>query len=102
MVKSRCRTLVPKKRTYTLRIDQSRYKSVEKCSVYIIVECSHEAVSNLCRLGFRFQNLPLSKSVGKKVPFSCEREAYPSYFHRFQNVPASCELSVPLPVSSKK
>ena len=55
-----------KKSTYTLRIDQSRSKSVEKCSVYIIVECSHDAVSNLDRLGFRFQNLPFSKSAGKK------------------------------------
>ena len=38
----------------------------EKCSLYIIVECSHDAVSNLCRVGFRFQNLPFSKSAGKK------------------------------------
>ena len=65
-VKIRCRTLMLKKRTYTLRIDQSRSKSVEKCSVYIIVECSHDAVSNLYRLGFRFENLPFSKSTGKK------------------------------------
>ena len=66
MVKTRCRILMPKKSTYTLRIDQSRSKSVEKCSLYIIVECSHDALSNLCRLGFRFQNLPFSKSAGKK------------------------------------
>ena len=65
-VKTLCRTLMLKKSTYTLRIDQSRSKSVEKCSVYIIVECSHDAVSNLDWLGFRFQNLPFSKSVGKK------------------------------------
>ena len=74
---------MPKKSTYTLRIDQSRSKSVEKCSLYIIVECSHDAVSNLCHLGFRFQNLPFSKSAGKNVPFSCEREAYPSHFSPF-------------------
>ena len=66
MVKSRCRTLMTKKSTYTLRIDQSRSKSVEKCSVYIIVECSDDVVSNLRRLGFRFRNLPFSKSAGKK------------------------------------
>ena len=66
MVKSRCRTLMTKKSTYTLRIDQSQSKSVEKCSVYIIVECSHDVVSNLSRLGFRFQNLPCSKSAGNK------------------------------------
>ena len=38
---------------------------------------------------YRFQNLP-----AKNVPFSCEREAYPSNFHHFQNVPASCERSL--------
>ena len=67
MVKSRCRILMPKKSTYTLRIDQSRSKSVEKCSLYIIVECSHDAVSNLCHLRFRFQNLTFfSKSACKR------------------------------------
>ena len=40
-------------------------KSVEKCSLCIIVECSHDAVTNLCQLGFRFQNLSFSKSAGK-------------------------------------
>ena len=47
----------------------------------------------MCRLEFRFQNLPFLKSAGKNVPLSCEREAYPSIFHRFQNVPAACEGS---------
>ena len=42
---------------------------------------------------YRFQNLP-----AKNVPFSCEREAYPSHFHRFQNVPASCEQSLTLKI----
>ena len=89
-VKTRCRTLMLKKNTYTLRIDQSRSKSVEKCAVYITAECSHDAVSNLYRVGFHFffRNLPFSKSAGKKcsrknVPFSCEREAYPSHFSPF-------------------
>ena len=94
-IKTRCRIwcqrIVP---MYTLRIDLSRSKSVEKCSVFIFVECLHDAVSNLCRLWLRFQNLPFSKSAGKNVPFSCEWEAYPSNFHRFQNVPASCERSL--------
>ena len=31
--------LMPKNSTYTLRIDLSRSKSVEKCSVFIFVEC---------------------------------------------------------------
>ena len=49
---------------------------------------------HMCRLEFRFQNLPFSKSAAKKVPFSCEQEAYPSNFHRFHNVSASCERSL--------
>ena len=68
---------MPKKCTYTPRTDQSRSKSVEKCSVFIIFEYSHDAVFKMCRLEFRFQNLP--KSAGKK----CEREAYPSHFSPF-------------------
>ena len=50
-----------------------------------------------------FQNLsvkvPFSKHTifeicrPKNVPFSCEREAYPSHYHRFQKVPGSCECS---------
>ena len=40
---------------------------------------------------YRFRNLP-----AKNVPFSCEQEAYPTHFHRFQNVPASCERSLNL------
>ena len=30
-------------------------------------ECSNGAVSKICRLEFRFQNLPSSKSAGKKL-----------------------------------
>ena len=36
-----------------------------KCSVFVIFKCSHGAVSKMCRLEFRFQNLPFSKSAGK-------------------------------------
>ena len=46
----------------------------------------------MCCLEFRFQNLTLSKSFGKNVPFPCEF-AYPAHFLRFQNAPASCESS---------
>ena len=51
--------------------------------------CSHHfrvftrTVSKICRLGFHFQHLPFSKSVGKNIPFSCQREAYPSHFLLF-------------------
>ena len=82
-VKSRCMTLMSKKSTYTLRIDQSRSKSIEKCSLYIIVQCSHDAVSNLWRLGFRFQIYRFRNMPAKNVPFSCEREVYPSHFSPF-------------------
>ena len=75
--KTALQILMPKKCTCTLRIGQSRSKSVEKCSVFIILESSHSAVSKMCRLGFRFQNLPLP---AKNVPFSFEREAYQSNF----------------------
>ena len=50
----------------SLRIDRSRSKNVEKCSVYIIFKCSHNAAVKMCRLEFHFQNLPFSKSAGKK------------------------------------
>ena len=92
--KNSLQDLMPKNSTYTLRIDLSRSKSVEKCSVFIFVECLKDAVSNLCRLRFRFQNLPFSKSTvfkiyrfqnlpAKNVPFSCEQEAYPSHYSPF-------------------
>ena len=64
--KNSLQDLMAKNSTYTLRIDLSRSKSVEKCSVFIFVECLHDAVSNLLRLRLRFQNLPFSKSAGKK------------------------------------
>ena len=52
-----------------------------------------DTVSKMCRLEFRFQNIPFSKSAGKNVLFSCERPIR-RIFHRFQNVPASCERSL--------
>ena len=76
--KNSLQDVMPKNSTYILRIDLSRSKSVEKCSVFIFVECLNDAVASSCRLRFRFQNLP-----AKNVPFSCEREAYPSHFSPF-------------------
>ena len=52
--------------TYTLRIDQSRSKSLKEMFCFTIFESSHDAVFKMCRLEFRFQNLPFSKSTGKK------------------------------------
>ena len=80
--------LHPKNRPVSIQSD-------EKCSVCIIVECSHDAVSNLCRLGFRFQNLPFSKSAGERFAvFRVNRRPIRHIFHRFQNVPASYERSL--------
>ena len=87
--KNSLQDLMSKNSTCTLRIDLSRSKSVEKCSVFIFVECLNDAVSNLCRSRFRFQNLP-----AKNVPFSCEQEPIRHIFHRFQNLPASYERSL--------
>ena len=49
--------------------------------------------SKMCRLASRFQTLSFSNLPAKNMPLSFEREAYPSNFHRFQNVSASCERS---------
>ena len=94
-VKNRFKTLMPRNCTYTLRIDHSRTKSVEKCSVFIILECSHGAVFEMCRL-----RVPLSKSTffettGKDcVVFVSIGGLSVTFFHRFQNVPALCERNL--------
>ena len=41
-----------------------------------------------------FSNFIVFKICRKNLPFLCEQEAYPSHFHRFQNVPASCERTM--------
>ena len=46
-VKTSLQTLMQKKYAQTIRIDKSRSKSVEKCSVFIILECSHDVVSKI-------------------------------------------------------
>ena len=46
-------------------------------------------------LEFLFQNLPFSKSAGKKMcRFRVNGRPIRHIFHRFQNVPASCERSL--------
>ena len=46
------------------------FQKRRKCSVFIILKCLQDAVSKMCRLEFRFQNLPLTKSASdKNVPF---------------------------------
>ena len=43
-----------------------KFTCVEKGSIFIIFECSYDAIFKMCRLEFRFQSLPFSKSSGKK------------------------------------
>ena len=93
-VKTLCKTLMPKKCIYILRIDHSHSKSVEKCSVYIILEFSHDAVSKCAGESsvfkiYRFQNLPT-----KMCRFRVNGRPIRHIFHRFQNLPASCEHSL--------
>ena len=57
---------MPRKHTYILGVVQYRSKSVAKCFVLITFEYSHDAVSKMCWIEFRFQNLPFSNSAGKK------------------------------------
>ena len=61
-------------------------------------EYSHDAVSKMCLLMFRFQNLPFSKSAGTKfavfVWFRVNGRPIRHIFHHFQNVPASYERSL--------
>ena len=42
------------------------FQKRRQCSVFLIFECSHVAVSEMCRLELSFQSLPSSKSAGKK------------------------------------
>ena len=93
MVKTRCKTLIRKKSTYTLRVIQSRSKSVYKMFVFIIFECSHDALSKMCWLEFRFQNLPPSRFrnlPAKKCRFRVNGRPIRQIFHRFQTMLESC------------
>ena len=98
-VKTRCKTLMPKKCTLTLRIDQSRLKSVSKCFVFIIFKCFHDAVSKMYWFEFRFQTLQFSNSAGKMSRFRANGPLR-RCFHRFQNLPASCERRL-MPISAR-
>ena len=60
-VRNSLQDLVAKEMYLHLRIDQSRSKSVEKFSVFIIYKCSLNIVSKM----FRFQSLAFSKFAGK-------------------------------------
>ena len=58
-------------------------------------ECLSDAISKMCRQELRVQNVPFSKSAGKKMcRFRVNGKPIHYIFHRFQNVPASCERSL--------
>ena len=66
MVKNSLQGFDAEQHTYILGVVQYRSKSVAKCFVFIIFEYSHDAVSKMCWLEFRFQNLLFSQSASKK------------------------------------
>ena len=101
----------------------AHFENGEKCDGSKIWTSVHtipaNAVFKMCRLEFRFQNLPSSKSAGKKCAvfvwtgglsvmfftvfkmcrqkmcrFRVNERPIRHIFHRFQNVPASCECSL--------
>ena len=82
---------MPKKCTYTLRIDQSRSKSIEN------VLFDHFSVLTRCC----FQNVPVRVPFSRSTVFEICRQKMCRFrvngrpirhiFHRFQNVPVSCE-----------
>ena len=70
------KTLMSKKCTQILRIDQPLFEIVVKCSTIILFECSLDAIFKRCH----FQGSSFSKCAAKNVLFSCELEAYPQSF----------------------
>ena len=58
--------LQPKNRSVLLANKTDRFLERQGCFVFITFEHSPNAVSKMCRLEFRFHNLPFSKSAGTK------------------------------------
>ena len=50
-----------------VRINQRRLESIEKHSVFIIFECSHNAILKCAWLDSSLQVLPFSKSADEKM-----------------------------------
>ena len=93
-VQNQLQHIISKKRTYTLRINQSRSKASKHVlfsSLRVFTRCRFQSVP--VRIPFSksiaFQNLP-----AKNLPFSCEHTPIRHIFHRFQDVPGSCERSL--------
>ena len=94
------KNLMPEKCTYTSRIVQPRFKSVANWSIFIVLECSHDAVFKMCRLEIRLQ-IKRFQSPSQNVLFSSEHKAYQSHFSPFQVAPVSCERSLSWPFFNK-
>ena len=92
--KTRCKTLMPKKCAYTLRIDQYRSKSGQN-----VLFSSFSIVYTMPFQNFRVR-VPFSKSTVFKIyrqkmcRFRVNGRPIRRIFDRFQNVPASCERSL--------
>ena len=67
-----------------LKNRSASFQKRQKCSTFIIFECSHDSVFKMGPLEFRFRIYRFRNLPAKTVPFSSEREAYRSnLFHRF-------------------
>ena len=71
-------------------------KSAEKCSVFVIFEGSHDAVSKMCRLDSFFKVYRFRKLPAKMCRFRLNWRPVHNYFHRFQSVPTPCDRSLRL------
>ena len=100
MVKTRCKTVTPRKCTYTLRTAYFRSKSFEKCSVFIENRFHHFRVATRCCFPFVPVRVTFSKSTVFQI---CRQRIYCFHlnerpirhiFHYFQNVQALCERNL--------
>ena len=79
------------------RINQPRSKSVERCSVCIIFECFHGAVSKNVSVRVPFSKLTDFEICRQKMcRFRVNGRPIRHFFHRFEDVPESCEHGLSL------
>ena len=94
--KNSLQDLMPKNSSYLH--SKNRPVSIQKCrkcSVFIFVECLNDDVSNLCRVTVPFSKSTVFKICRQKMcRFHVNGRPIRRIFHRFQNVPASCERSL--------
>ena len=73
------RILMPKKCTYAFKINQPCFKRVKEVP-FSSFSCVHSNLFQNMLVRAHFSTLPFSKSASTYVPFSCEKEFYPSHF----------------------